>query len=124
MLIMDDALIFEDFDMGEYTVEKYIERRGWIYIVTDSAFPDHVKIGRTSDMTKRMTNYNEGKPFPSTRVHCMSDKFDNVIQVEKKILEYLYKIIEPTTFRKEWFEIKHLNLLVEVIEEAEKYYNK
>lgn len=122
MIVMNETWIFDDFDMGEYAIDKYVESRGWIYLVQDDAFQGFVKIGRTSNMYKRLLDYNADKPFPTTKVHSMSERFDDVIHVEKKILEYLYREIQPTTFRKEWFEDKYLSMIIDTIKEAEVYF--
>lgn len=112
--------------LAEFSVEpqpKYTETRGYIYLVQDSVFPDHIKIGRTADIVKRLVSYNNPKPFPTARLVCISRQFADVISVEARILEALYKIIEPTTFRKEWFEIKHKDLCISAIQEAEIFFS-
>ena len=46
-----------DFDLKNYhtpPLEKYTDRRGFMYIVYDSIFPEYIKIGRTSDCFKRL----------------------------------------------------------------------
>ena len=123
MIMMNEEWIFDDFDMGEYAIEKYVEKRGWIYVVKDTAFSEFVKIGRTSNMYKRLADYNADKPHSTTVVVGMSEEFTNVIHVEKKIVDHLYKTIEPTTFKKEWFHVDNLGLILDTIKEAERYFN-
>lgn len=42
----------EYFNLDEFSVpplEKFVDRRGFLYILFDEAFPDFIKVGRTSD---------------------------------------------------------------------------
>lgn len=108
---------FKDYVVSE--LPKIVDTRGFIYIVQDSVFPDFFKIGRTSDMVKRLTAYNSDKPYPSTNVTFITREFKNCTEVESKILDYLYKHTSPTTFKKEWFLIEHLPIAKELMLEAE-----
>jgi len=111
-----------NFDLREFKVppvEKYIERRGYMYILYDSKFPEYIKIGRTSDCHKRLLGYNSDKPYPTARFLFISNLFDDVIDIERKILTYLYSCTEPTTLSKEWFEIEHKNKMIDIIKKAE-----
>ena len=117
---------FNDFDIKNYIVPakpKEIDVRGYMYIVIDSKFPEHIKIGKTIDMGKRLLGYNSDKPYPTTSLVMISKLFKDVATVEKKILEQMYKNTQPTTSKKEWFEIKHESLMIELIDEAEEYFD-
>lgn len=120
MIINDFNNKFESIKTDDYKIEN---KEGFIYIVIDKVFPDFIKIGRTTDLTKRMSSYNANKPYDTARVYLISKKFSNVLEVEKEILRVLYENIEPTTFRLEWFERKHLQLIEEIIREAESYFD-
>lgn len=108
---------FKDYVVTE--LPKVIDTRGFIYIVQDTVFPDFFKIGRTADMVKRLTAYNADKPYPSTNVTFITREFKDCHLVESRILDYLYKHTCPTTFKKEWFLIEHLEIAKELMLEAE-----
>lgn len=112
-----------DFNLAEYSVpplEKYVDRRGYMYILFDSKFPDHIKVGRTSDCKKRLIGYNSDKPFPTAKMLYISNMFENVNEIERRILSYMYDNTPPTTLSKEWFEIQHKDRIIKIIEKAEK----
>jgi hypothetical protein len=120
MFVIDEDATFSQFDLELYGLDKLIDQRGYIYVVKDTLFPNHVKIGRTTNLFLRLTDYNKAKPYPTASFIAFSILFKNVILVERKILNHLYNKTSPTTFRKEWFEKKHLQLILELIEKAEK----
>lgn len=95
---------------------------GFMYIVLDSAYPDHFKIGRTIDMGKRLASYNSDKPYPSASLHAITSEFLDIVDVEFKILKHMYDNTSPTTFKKEWFSIEHLDDALELLIEAESYF--
>lgn len=111
-----------DFNIGDFTVpplEKYIDRRGYIYVLYDSIFPDYIKVGRTSDCKKRLIGYNSDKPYPTAKMLFISNMFENVNEIERRILAYMYDNTPPTTLSKEWFEIQHKEKIIAIIEKAE-----
>lgn len=111
--------IFNDINHEQYVSSNKLDK-GFIYIALDKAFPDFCKIGRTQDLPKRIAQYNSDKPYPTTWIHTISQEFKNVTEVEEAILRYMYKITEPTTFKKEWFKVEFLDALLMCINEAEK----
>ncbi len=113
--------IFKDINHELYVSQNKSDK-GFIYIALDKAFPDFCKIGRTQDLPKRIVQYTSDKPFPTTWIHTISQEFKNVTEVEEAILRYMYKITEPTTFKKEWFKVEFLDTLLKLIEEAEKHF--
>ena len=116
---------FSDIDLDEYEVPpapKYIETRGYVYIIQDSVFPGFFKLGRTQSLKKRLMQYNSDKPFPTTSYICFSVMFSDAITVEEKILEKLYQETPPTTFSREWFTVNHLQRAQELIQQAEEYF--
>lgn len=109
----------EHVDLTVYSVDKYVERRGFIYIVFDEIFPEYIKVGRTTDVQRRLQTYNSDKPFKTSRMLYVSRLFLDQNQTEKAILEYLYSVTAPTTLSREWFLIEHLDLIKETIEKLE-----
>ena len=112
-----NAIRIGDFELPLF--EKTVDRRGYIYLVEDSAYPTFIKVGRTNDLKKRLQAYNSDRPFNSCRYTDISAAFTDVILAESMILEKLYEEIPPTTFKKEWFEAKHLDLIKEWVGVAE-----
>lgn len=118
--------LFNPIDINQFTIKTLPPKkdtRGFLYIVVNSVFPKHIKIGYTVNVSKRLTGYNSDQPYPTTRMLLVTKEFSDAILVEKKVLEYLYKTIQPTTLKKEWFEIKHKDVLIYILEEAEKHFD-
>ena len=107
--------------MNEFTSRVRLTR-GFIYIVLDRVFPNFCKIGRTSNMYKRLQDYNCNKPYPSAYVYAISKEFADADEVEKAILRYMYSITSPTTYKEEWFSMEYLPNLEKAILEAETYF--
>lgn len=108
-----------DFDLRDYSVPVYKELRGYMYILRDDIFPEYIKVGRTSDIRKRLQGYNSDKPYPTAKMLFISRLFEDVNEVERKILQYLYDNTSPTTLSREWFEYKHIDKIKDIIEKAE-----
>lgn len=122
MLKVPDTNELTDFDIRNYKVpplEKYNDKRGYIYIVFDSIFPDYIKVGRTYDCHKRLIGYNADKPYPTAKMLYISELFEDVNDMERRILSYMYDNTPPTTLSKEWFEIIHKDKIIEIVKKAE-----
>jgi len=112
----------DNFDLRSCSLsplQKYTDRRGFMYILKDETFPEYIKIGRTSDLYKRLGQYNADKPFRTARMLYVSSIFANVNEVERRILSYMYDNTAPTTLSKEWFMIEHLQKLIDIVTKAE-----
>lgn len=111
-----------EFDLRSYKIpplEKYIDRRGHLYILYDSAYPEYIKVGRTQDLHKRLVQYNADKPYPTAKMLYVSKMFENVNEMERRILSYMYDNTPPTTLTKEWFFSEHKEKIIKIIEKAE-----
>lgn len=116
-----------EFNIKEYKtppLDKYVDRRGYLYIVYDSIFPDYIKVGRTQDCHKRLVQYNADKPYPTAKMLFISDMFEDVNEMERRVLAYMYDNTPPTTLSKEWFEYQHKEKLIKIIEKAELEYKQ
>lgn len=121
MLNLQPEKIFNPNDLKDFTVPpRAPDKRGYIYIVLDSVFPDEFKMGVTINVHKRLQQYNSDKPRKTAKVHYVSAMFADAELVETKILEAMYDRTPPTTMSKEWFEMKFLDEAIFLIEEAEK----
>lgn len=122
----NDIEPFSSIDIDDYDVPplpKVEDNRGYIYIVVDTAFPNHFKMGRTICMKKRLMQYNSDKPFPTTKLYAISRMFTDANMVEKKILEKMYEVTPATTFSREWFALNHLGICVDLVKEAETHFS-
>ena len=122
MIKVPPVEVLSDFDISDYTVpalEKVVDCRGFMYIVQDSVFPDYVKVGRTNDCKKRLQMYNADKPFKTAKMIYISRMFENVNDVERRILDYLYDCTAPTTLSREWFLVEHTEKIINIIVKAE-----
>lgn len=119
MIKIPEPKELEFVDLNIYSVEKLIDKRGFMYILYDDIFPEYIKVGRTSDVHKRLLGYNSDKPFRTARMLYVSCLFEDQNEVEKTVLDYLYSVTSPTTLTREWFLVEHLELIKETIEKLE-----
>ena len=110
-------------DLSVYCIEKETDRRGFLYILYDEIFPEYIKVGRTSDVQKRLLGYNSDKPYRTARMLYVSGMFEDQNEAEKTILDYLYSVTSPTTLSREWFMKEHLETIKETIEKLERQVN-
>ncbi len=106
-------------DLAIPSLEKVVDKRGYMYLLIDSVFPDYIKIGRTSDPRKRLMSYNSDRPLDTCRYILITSAFVDVHKIEEVILQQLYLHISSSVKSKEWFEIKHKDLLIEWLHKAE-----
>lgn len=122
MIKVPDTEELTEFNLGDYVtppLEKYTDRRGFMYVLYDEKFPEYIKVGRTADCKRRLIGYNSDKPHPTAKMLFISDMFEDVNEVERRILAYMYDHTPPTTLSKEWFEIEHKDKIIKIIEKAE-----
>ena len=110
-----------DFDIQNYSLEK--ETRGWIYVLEDSAFPGYIKIGRTTDLERRIKAYNDSRPYPSVSVTVVSKQFKDVLVAERLLLESLYRRFNVAPKKLEWFGEEALENILELLESIEQSYD-
>lgn len=112
-----------DFNIKNFEIpplEKYVDRRGYIYILYNEVFPNYIKVGRTGNLHKRLVQYNSDAPFPTAKMLYISEMFEDVHEIERRILQYMYSHTQPTTLSKEWFEIQHKDTIIDIVEKAER----
>jgi hypothetical protein len=77
MIKIPEPKELEFVDLNIYSVEKLIDKRGFMYILYDDIFPEYIKVGRTSDVHKRLLGYNSDKPFRTARMLYVSCLFED-----------------------------------------------
>ena len=97
--------------------------QGYLYLLKDRSYPEYVKLGMTRNLARRHKEYNAHKPFDTAEYVVVSQVFQDVEYVEKKILEVVYRQVHPIGARREWFELEHEELLREAITQAECHFN-
>lgn len=111
-------------DYPSYPTSETVKlRRGYLYLLEDSSYPEYIKLGMTRDLQRRYREYNQHKPYNTAEFIIVSEVFEDVEYVEKKMLEVLSKRIMPISTRKEWFEVEHRDLLKEAIQQAEGHFH-
>jgi len=110
----------EDFKITEYNIPKYIETRGFIYIMVNKHYPELFKVGRTIGIKNRFNSYNANQPEPDTELLLVSDLFNDCHYIEKKILDALKDLSGESDYNAEWFNKQYLKICITFITEAEK----
>ena len=92
---------------------------GYMYIVFDSAFPEYIKIGCTTQIGKRLQQYNGNRPLDTCSYVYRSKLLVNILSVEAIILQRINTYAHSTPNRKEWFSVDYKEKLIEEIKLAE-----
>ena len=92
---------------------------GYMYVLVDSAFPEYIKIGYTTNPENRVRDYNKARPLDTCMYVYVSALLDNILKIEKNILIGMSMFTRPTPGRKEWFPIEYKEKLIAKIKVAE-----
>lgn len=76
------------------------KKEGYVYIISNSHFPDYYKIGATQDINSRLRTYQTSSPHRDYKVEYYI-KHPNCYEAEKKIQEKLKYF--ATDRKNEWF---------------------
>ena len=77
---------------------------------------------KTQNMKKRLAQYNQDKPYPTTRLHAISEMFEDVGLAERNVLQAVYRFISPVAATKEWFTIEHIEEITQLATDAEGFF--
>ena len=93
-------------------------KKGYLYIVTNPAFPKWCKVGITTNLNERLHNYQTGDPHRSYRLVYFLFHPDYK-KAEKKIKE----AIKPfaLSVKNEWYEIDLEMCKSRLVESVESY---
>jgi hypothetical protein len=94
-------------------------KTGYLYIITNKAFPGWVKVGTTSDMLERLHVYQTGDPFRGYKVEYIlhHPKFREAETKIKEVMKYFALEIKG-----EWYRID-LEMAKSRLDEALDEYN-
>ena len=71
---------------GETLFTRSNSSEGWLYVISNSKWPEWIKIGITRDLHKRRSSYNTGVPISSDYYRYEYYRFDtNARTIEQKI---------------------------------------
>ena len=77
-------------------------KSGYLYIITNEAFPEWVKVGTTFDLNQRLHVYQTGDPFRRYRI-VYSVHHPDFRQAEKNIKETMKRF--ALAQKGEWYKI-------------------
>ncbi len=81
---------------------KNTGKSGYLYIITNPAFSEWVKVGTTLNLNNRLHTYQTGSPFRDYKI-LYSLKHPEYLQAEKRIKETMRYFAK--SIRNEWYEI-------------------
>ena len=82
---------------------------GYVYVITNSLFPNYVKIGRTRNVLQRMKKLGTGVPESYTLLH--HEMVINSSAVESK----LHQAFKMNKVNGEWYKINDINKIKDKI---------
>ena len=94
-------------------------KSGYLYIITNEAFPEWIKVGTTYDLDQRLHVYQTGDPFRRYRI-VYSLHHPDFRQAEKNIKETMKHF--ALDIKNEWYRID-LNMAKSRLEEQLDDYN-
>ena len=86
-------------NVNNFELKNTINKKilNYIYILTNPAYPEHVKIGRTISPLNRLTTYNTGSPFKDYRYEFLKET-EKAQEIENYFSEKYNSI-------NEWYEL-------------------
>lgn len=87
----------------------------YIYIISNSSFPDWFKVGRTINIRKRLTDYQTGDPHRRFKVEYVR-KVNNIDSIENDIYFQIKKIYSSVEVKSEWITGISVEMLIGIIE--------
>ena len=113
-----DFLKSKGYVPSDIYIAPYTKVKGFLYIVCDDAYSSIFKVGKTTNMNRRLEEYNSTRPIPSVYPLYISRVYEDYTQAEKDLLNYIASNnIQPIEGRLEWFNIKELPFVKKWFEE-------
>jgi hypothetical protein len=89
--------------------------RGFLYLIVSPTFPNIVKIGKSIELQKRLSQYNAYNPNNDFAFTYISDVFDDYTEAESQVLESLARMNIKPCYNKEWFDIQYYDDILSII---------
>lgn len=71
---------------GETVFRRSNSPEGWVYVITNPKWPEWVKIGKTRNLSKRLSSYNTGSPISQFFYQYRYHRFhENAREIEHKL---------------------------------------
>lgn len=83
-------------------MKSFKQKNGYLYIITNKAWPGYVKVGVTLNLKKRLQTYQTASPFRDYKL-IYSVHHPLYLEAEQKIKETMKYF--ATEIRNEWFKV-------------------
>jgi hypothetical protein len=92
----------EDAARGYQKLDAEQEKvpEGYVYVITNAAYPEWVSVGHSRSPTRRLTSYNRGSPFRDFVIEH-KELFDDRFVAEKDVHRTLDALFDR---KREWFK--------------------
>lgn len=116
---MSHEVISSCIRKSEKNLFKIMQKAGYLYIVTNAAFPGWVKVGTTLNLKERLHTYQTGDPHRNYRLEYFlhHPAFREAEKKIKEVMKHFAKAIKG-----EWYEVD-LNFAKSRLEEQLDDYN-
>ena len=91
------------------------QKQGYIYVISNSNFPNYYKIGVTEDIKSRLRTYQTSSPLRNYKIEYYIHHPD-CYGAEKDIHEQMKYF--ATNIKNEWFEIGSLQMVIDRLDES------
>ena len=92
---------------------------GYLYLITNVAWPGWIKVGTTKHIKSRMSSYQTSSPFRDYEV-IFSIKHPDYLQAEKKIKEQMRYF--ASDIRNEWFKVDLQIAKARLVEQLDNFF--
>ena len=91
------------------------QKEGYIYVISNSNFPNFYKIGVTEDIKSRLRTYQTSSPLRNYKIEYYIHHSD-CYNAEKDIHEQMKPFARSQ--KNEWFEIGSLQMVIDRLDES------
>jgi hypothetical protein len=94
--------------------------RGYLYAIFSPTFPNHIKLGKSIEPSKRFLEYNNYNVNADWEFKYISQKvFEDYTEAETELIKRLADMEHYPIYNKEWYDSKHTQLIIRLIQELE-----
>ena len=91
------------------------KKDGYIYVISNSNFPNYYKIGVTEDIHSRLRTYQTSSPLRNYKIEYYI-RHPDCYSAEKEIHQRMKPF--ATNIKNEWFEIGNLQMVIDRVDES------